>query len=268
MLEPYEFLDELEGEHRGWLAPFDGRYLRKFENLLKGNYEAAMTEAAVRRLLERQGVAVEPNEDLTGASKQPDLFCTHARQEFYVEVTCISIEKATKKTGLPVDPRETGFRSYSSLNDAFWAACKGKVTQCAGLDHPALVAVGTHHAQASALCVSEPHAEMLLTGETKIAWNLDLTTGSQAGDTYLSTELHFATFLKRDPSVEVAFRRGPIAGLLLCGFGVDPPECLGILHPNPEHHFDPAALENIRFCEVSLDRANGTLATSWAATPK
>ena len=66
MLEPYEFLDELEGEHRSWLSAFDGRYLRKFEKLLKDHYEAAMTEAAVRRLLERHGVAVEPNEDPMG----------------------------------------------------------------------------------------------------------------------------------------------------------------------------------------------------------
>ena len=196
-LEPSDFLDELECEHREWLSNFDGRYLTRFANVKSGNYEAAMTEAAVRRLLQQHGVNVEPNEDLDGSSQQPDFACTKSGAKFFVEVTCISIDKVVEETHLPY-PTESGARHYSMLNDSFWSACKGKAKQCSGLDHPTLVAVGTFHTAASVLCVSKPHVDMLLTGETKIAWNIDVRTGGPVGDTFLQTELYSAAFLRPD----------------------------------------------------------------------
>ena len=66
LLQCNDLLNELESEHRRWLSSFHDQYLRNFEKVRNGNYEAAMTEAAVRRLLERHRVSVEPAEDLTG----------------------------------------------------------------------------------------------------------------------------------------------------------------------------------------------------------
>jgi hypothetical protein len=112
---------------------FDPRYLANWEKNLNGDEEAALAEAGVRRLLQGYAARVEPNEDLTGgetgAEQRPDFHCESDGHGFEVEVTHISIEKATKVTGLVEDP--IGACHYSSLNDAIFVACKGKAKQCA-----------------------------------------------------------------------------------------------------------------------------------------
>jgi len=253
---------ELADEHRQWLRGFDARHLANWGRLLNADDEAAMTEAYVRRILQGHGATVEPNEDLAGDSQRPDFKCSIDSETFYVEVTCISIQKVVEETGLP-HPPESGARHYSPLNDAIWSACKGKAKQCSNLDHPALVAIGTHHTSASAICVDEPKVDMLLTGTTKITWNIDTRTGSQVGDTSLSTDLYSAAFLCPDPNGQLGFARSSISGLLLCGLGIEPPKTLGILHPNPARQFNRRALAEIPFCEITIDHSNGTFSTHW-----
>ena len=149
------------------------------------------------------------------------------------------------------------------LNDSFWSACKGKAKQCSGLDHPTLVAVGTFHTAASVLCVSKPHVDMLLTGETKIAWNIDVRTGGPVGDTFLQTELYSAAFLRPDEQSEVGFARGSISGLMICGLGVEPPRVIGVLHPQPARSFDASLLGGVEFGEVQIDRESRRLHVCW-----
>ncbi len=160
------FFSELPAEQRTWLSGFDPRYLSNWEKVLAADEEAALAEADVRQLLQGYGARVEPNEDLTWAEQRPDFHCQLNGTGFEVEVTHISIEKATKVTGLVEG--QTGFRNYSLLNDAIFAACKGKAEQCAHARCPTLLAVVTFHFQASAICLGKPHVEMLLAGETKI----------------------------------------------------------------------------------------------------
>lgn len=263
LLEPCNYLRELEREHGQWLAEFEPQYFRNFKKLRNADFEAAMTEASVRRHMQRLAIAVEPSEDLTGKIQRPDFLCTtRSKEKFYVEVTCISIQKVVEETGLPY-PTESGARHYSPLNDAFWSACKGKASQCSNLDHPALVAIGTHHTAASMICIDEPKVDMLLTGTTMISWNMDTRSGSQVGNTYLSTNLHSAAFIRPDTSEGIRFARSSISGLLLYGFGIEPPKALGILHPNPARKFNRPNLAGIPFCEVNIDGTNGTFSTRW-----
>ncbi len=260
--ERNEYLDALAAEHRSWLSPFDAQYLRYFERLLHADYESAMTEAGIRRLLQSHNVSVEPNEDLTGSRRQPDFLCSHLQHSFCVEVTCISIDKAVKETRLPY-PTEKGGRNYRSLNDGFWTACRRKASQCGRLVHPALVAIGTFHTDASILCLEKPHVAMLLTGETKMTCNIDIRKGEFVGDPYETTEFRSAAFLRRDESESAGFARNSVSGLLVCGLGIAPPRVLGVLHPNPARRFDPAILPGIEFGEVEIDRALGELRVSW-----
>ena len=261
-MEPCEFLNELEAEHREWLATFDDRYLRNWERLRDADYEAAMTEVSVRRILQYHDVAVEPNEDLTGSTRRPDFKCEKDGEKFYVEVTCIGIEKVVEQTGLPF-PTEKGARDYGSLNDAFWGACKRKASQCGNLDLPTIVAVGTFHTSASMICLQKPHINMLLTGETKIAWKIDSRTGTAVGDSFQTTELRSAVFLCPDKDIDVGFARSSVSALLVCGLGVDPPRTLGIQHPNPENRFDSAILPDIEFGEVEIDRESRQFHVNW-----
>jgi hypothetical protein len=262
-LEPCEFLGTLEAEHCSWLVAFDAQYLRNFEKLYKADYEAAMTEAAVRRFLEEQHIDVQPAEDLSGKVQRPDFLCTASNSKFYVEVTCIAIQKVIDQTALP-HPSQSGTQHDAPLNDALWSACRGKAAQCGDLDYPSLVAIGTHHSSASALCIKEPKVDMLLTGTTSISWNMDVRTGSKVGDVFLSTDLRSATFLRADPINGIGFARSSVSGLLLCGFGILPHKVLGILHPNPARPFDRCLLPDVTFCEVAIDDASGTLSTHWS----
>lgn len=255
-------MQQLVDEHRQWLSTFHPQYLANWDRLFNDDDESAMTEAVVRRILEHYGVTVEPNEDLTGAVQSPDFRCVKANSQFYVEVTRISVAKATDKTG--IDDVQTGLSGFRPLNDAIFEVCRGKARQCGSADGPVLLAVGTWHGFAAMASFQKPIVNMLLTGETKMTWNLDITTGQQVGDTYQTTELYSAAFLRPDPTQDVGFARSSISGLLLIANGLLNFTPLGVLHPNPTHAFDSSVLPDIEFGAVEVDRESGHLRVRWS----
>jgi hypothetical protein len=249
--------------HRSWLSAFDPQYQRNWDKLLNADPEAAMCEADVRELFEENGNRVEPNEDLTGAHLSPDFRCTQGDSRFFVEVTCISIEKATGVTNLEHIPSSEDASCFSPLNDAIFSASKAKTRQCSGLGHPALLAVGTFHFQASCICFDQMHLEMLLTGKTMIAHNINTSTGTPIGDWYEATRLRSATFLRPDTTSRMSHARNPISGILLCRFGCNRPKVRGVLHPDPVHAFDRSLLSKIEFCRLRPGYRSGQLGTEW-----
>ena len=258
---PNPYWDELADEHRKWLSAFDPQYTRNWEKLLNADDEAAMAEARVRHILQGYGIVVEPNEDLAGDTRRPDFRCSSALEKFYVEVTCISKEMATAKTGIPDEPH--GVTPFRPLNDAVFAKCKGKASQCGNLDGPALLVVGTFHTFAAMASFDRPAVDWLLTGKPKMAWDIDMRTGKQVGDDYQVTELYSAAFLRPDKTQEVGFARSSLSGLLLVGLGSEPPRMIGVLHPNPACPFDPSVLPQIEFGQVELDRQSRQMQVSW-----
>jgi len=255
------FFRELEAEHRRWLSAFDGQYLANWEKVLHAHEEAAFAEARAARMLRHYGATVEPNEDLTRGSPQPDFRCFAGGDKFYVEVTCISTDIATAKTGIPVEPH--GVTACRPLTGAVFSECRGKATQCSNVDAPALVAIGTFHTFAAMHSFNKPVVNWVLTGETKSASIIDIRTGSQVGDAYQITELHSAAFLRPDQTEGVGYARSSISGLLLCGLGSEPPRVLGVLHPNPARPFNPSILPQIEFGQVAIDRASRQLQVLW-----
>jgi len=78
LLDPCEDWDRLEAEHLDWLSAFDPQHRRDWQKPLNGDREAALCEAAVRRLLQEKQITVQPNADLVGigqnrAERRPDL---------------------------------------------------------------------------------------------------------------------------------------------------------------------------------------------------
>jgi len=267
------FFDGLAAEHRTWLSAFDAQYLVNWERILNANEESALAEAGLRRLLRGYGARVEPNEDLTGgetgAEPRPDFHCESNGSSFEVEVTHISIEKATKITGLVKDPTTNLaesppiFTRIRPLNGAFFWACVGKAKQCADTRHPTLVAVATFHYGAAVFCFDKSDISQLLTGLTSMRWSLDKQPGQEASEAYLITELQSAAFLQFDKSQGTRFARNSISALLLCGLGARPPQVIGVLHPNPARPFDPAILPELEFGQVAIDWASRQLHVNW-----
>ena len=72
MLQSNDYFVALGDEHCHWLSSFADQYLRNWEKVRAANYEAAMTEAAIRRMLQVHGIAVEPNEKLSSNCGGPD----------------------------------------------------------------------------------------------------------------------------------------------------------------------------------------------------
>ena len=249
-------------EHRRWLSGFDAQYLRNWEKLLAADPEAGACEAAVRQILESNGNRVEPNENLTGATQSPDFRCEQAGEIFYVEVTCISIKKATEMSGMTHQLQQGAFH-YGQLNGAIFNASRQKTPQCAGLGAPALIAIGTFHFQASALCFQKRHIEMLLTGQELITAAIDAKTGDAVGETYLSTQLRSAAFVRPGEHRPIEHARNPVSGMVLCGFGSDPAQIVGVIHPQPIHKFRHELLPRFEFCRLLPGYEDGILATEW-----
>ena len=261
-MKPDQSLDSIANEHRQWLANFDPRYLVNWEKTYKGEYEAAMTEASVRRMLQRHDVQVEPNESPTGLNRVPDFRCQCGGTKFYVEVTCILIATATAQTCIS-DESKYGASNYRLLTNAVQNELKRKAQQCGNLDAPALVAIGTFHRFASMICFQKMQASMMLTGTTMLSWTVNVAEGEQVGDTCEATSLEGAAFLQRDPAQAVKFARNSISGALLCGVAFEPCGVIGILHPNPARPFNPMTLPHIEFGTVQIDQESDQLVVNW-----
>ncbi len=254
------FFQSLADEHRQWLAAFDPQYLANWEKNLRAEEESALAEARIRRILQGYRITVEPNEDLTGSRQQPDFRCFAGDYKFYIEATSISIATATVKAGIEINGNR--WTSSDNLNDAVVAKCKQKARQCSNLDAPALLAVATFNTRA-AMDFENPPVGWLLTGQTMLAWDIDVHGGGKAGDAYETTALESAAFLRPDGSEEIEIARKSISGVLLCGLGSERPRLIGVLNPGPARPFDPAILSEIEFGQVEIDRASGQLRVSW-----
>lgn len=253
---------DLINEHRHWLKPFGRQRLDKWEELLRANSEAAICEAATRKLLSDQGINVEPHEDISYGG--PDFLCLQNGKRFYVEVTCITIDAATQATGLvPNSPSQT-YTPESLTRRIFYEMCN-KAPQLSNLDGPSILAIGTLHDIAGHIFFSKDFAKEVLTSTPKISVQFDMEKGRAIGDPYQTTNLQYSGFVRLDKnstgSIEDA--RKTISTLLLCSFGTKPPRAIAVLHPKPNHNFDRTLLSGIKFCELAEGYQTGQFKVEW-----
>jgi len=149
------------------------------------------------------------------------------------------------------------------MTEAVFSECVSKAAQCGDLDGPAVVAIGTFHTTAATIAFNRPLVDCVLTGKTALAGNIDIRTGTMAGPSYQTTAIAKAAFLKPDKTQAVGYARSSISGLLLCGLGSLPGQCVGLLHPNPERPFDKSMLPDIAFGEVEIRWTFGELRVKW-----
>lgn len=247
-----------------WIEQFDKQHARNWARLYKSDPQAAMCEATFWGLLSDCGVEVTPNADLRGVDRRPDFLCHKSGTKFYVEVTCIRVDKVERETALPHCPQEAvGAQSYGDLNRVIFWEAKNKTPQCANLDAPCILGIGTFHFQASCLCGKKYHLEELLTGKQAITYDMDMRKGEAVGDPYLSTSLRAAAFIRWDKGTALEYARCPVSALLIGGFGCKPPEVCGLLHPKPAREFDRALLANIDFGRLQYDSRCKQCSVTW-----
>lgn len=260
----YNYLKDIK-QHCNWLKSFDEQRLKKWKNLLEADPEAAICEAKTRMLMANHNVDIQPYEDLSQGGC--DFLCWKEGKSFYIETTCISTETATKETGLyPTDNPNVDDSAYKDMTKKFRYEIGGKVKQCSKVEAPRIVVIGTLHPKVSVCCIVELAAEELLTGTTYITAKVNPKTGGRIGDTYEITQLEDSAFIKpsKDLANWIEHARCSISAVLLCGFGVDPPETMGCLHPSPNHAFDRALLPKIKFCNLVDGYQKGQLQVEWS----
>jgi hypothetical protein len=251
---------------------FDQQHAKNWAREYKNDPEAAMCEATFWAALTDCGVDVRPNRDLEGSSnggrKSPDFLCQKMGVPFYVEVTCLREEVATRKTSLqPGFDGKPGAFNYELLTQAIFDKCKSKTLQCSNLDAPCILAIGTFHYRASILAVRDDSIEEILTGETGIGFDFDSEAGRSTGPPYQVTSFRWSPFTRKSNIVGAEHTRQPISAILVGGFGCSPPHVLGALHPNPILEFDPRILDQIAFCRQRIDWESGRVGTEWLQLP-
>lgn len=249
--------------HCKWLSGFETERLMQWKNLLKANREAALCEAATRKLLVDQGCDVEPFED--PSSGGVDFKCSKNGNTFYVEATCITKEVASDKSGLTDLPQSNKSAWYKFLTRTIWQELSNKASQCSGLDTSCIVVIGTFHLPAGRACFRDQGAEELLTGKIYITQPIDTKLGQAVGDAYQSSNLESAAFIRPDKNSPNRFEyaRCPISAVLLCSFRADPIKTTGILHPYPNNPFNRDLLSDIKFCKLADGYKNGSLEVEW-----
>jgi hypothetical protein len=251
-------------EHRAWLQQFDKQRLKKWEDLLCSCSEAAICEAKTRKFLSDHDVDIRPNGDLS--QRGPDFLCTKDSKTFYVEVTCITIDVATKKTTLPSSyPKNNDAQHYRLLTEHILGELCGKTPQCASLGLPCIVSVATLHTQAGVLCFKKRACEDILTGTTKITMDINMQEGHAIGDPYQTTNLSDSAFLRFSKMADgtIEYARNPISAVLLCAFGQYPIGVYGLVHPNPNYPFDRSLLPSIKFAKLADEYQNGSMKVEW-----
>ncbi len=262
-----KFFDQLIGSHRGWLKGFNKIHLKFWDNLFtKDNSEAAICEAGTRQLLEELDVNVEPC-SFGGNDPNPDFKCQKDDILFYVDATCVMKDTATKSSQLDDVPHSQKASYYSLLTEAYFRKADKKESQFKKLNAPCIVAIGTLHFQAGALCFDKKSAERILTGKSCLSIQINKRTGRAIGKPYHSTSLEAAPFIKvfriicNEPPIQPV--RQTISAVLLCPFGTQPVKCLGILHPRPHYEFDRNLLPDIEFCCLKEGWVGGNFITEW-----
>jgi hypothetical protein len=177
------------------------------------------------------------------------------------------IDTATKESKLDDVPHKQKGTFYSLLTEQYFNKAKNKVTQFKNLNAPCMIAIGTLHFQAGALCFDKKSAEEMLTGKPFITSSINTQTGEAVGNPHNSTSLEGALFLKTRSIIcdEPLIRpiRQTVSAVLLCPFGTHPVKCLGILHPKPNYEFDRSLLPRIKFCRLKVGWESGILTPEW-----
>ncbi len=187
----------------------------------------------------------------TSNQRSPDFVCRARSATFFVEVTNISREQMTEITKMQDSELFRG--CYGSAADRLHHEILERAGKGRPLEAPFLMFVTTLHWNASYQMVDRLHVESVLHSPTRISGLIDERGEAVPGPIREVTSFGRAAFT-RSGTTETA--RPFLSGVLFGAFGHYPVGHLdrrdrlvrGILHPVPNHPFDPSLLPDTSFC--------------------
>ncbi|MYH80287.1 hypothetical protein F4141_06225, partial [Candidatus Poribacteria bacterium] len=178
-----------------------------------------------------------------------DFLCKTADSEFIAEVTSITTDTVTKKSGLKDDLTEgTTVQTFSPITQKLCDTVNSKESQMLKYNYPGILVIASDHPLADTLF--DPFdAQRLLVGDMKIGFSIaTMRQEMQERSTTNVTELKYSCFLQVNQDWDVCNRS--ISAVLLFHISGASAFILGILHPDPLHNFSPKLLPSIPFIRL------------------
>ena len=249
-----EFKHFLNGNHSEHFNAFNQRY--------NHHPEAAKAEAVVFSFFNQNGYDIRVEE--TSKNKGGvDFRVRTANSEFVVEVTSVSQNTFTKKSGVPTKFKSSKVFTVSSCRVArrIRQEAFDKAGQMSGYNCPAILVITSEHLQyghilqnknapfgASMFMMSPPgiaieHNPKIRDDDTETPTSL--TSGN-------ATNLEYSLFLKFNKRGRIEFCRKQISAVLLFYIRTHEASIVGLLHPKPIYRFSHKILPSVPFMKALI----------------
>ncbi len=255
-------------EHRTWLDQFAAKHRRSWEKDLSNDPEAACCEAGFRRLLQANGSSVTPNERTNSKGGTPDFRCESADGPFYFEATCLQIKTIVDKYALSPDigdlPKMEAFGEKDVI-PLFFEKCRRKADQCAGMDAPSVLGIGTFHRTAGWFSLEVDRVDELLAGTQEFRIFFDSTRNGIAGGPAPLTSLNESFALRYGASTEDVqrARRSISAVVLAYPDRAIFDRVIGVVHPDASRPFNPKLIPKVAFRRLVINDSQGWCEPRW-----
>ena len=233
------YIQFLEKEYPSLVQPYQAR--------LKDNLTGARAEAVSFHFFRSYVDEIKVNE--TRNEGGTDFLCKTGDSEFIAEITSISTESVTKKSGLKNELTEgITVQTISPITQKLCDTVNSKQCQMSKYNYPGILIIASDHDLADTL-LDPFDTQRLLVGDMTIG--VSTPTNRQATQELSpinQTELKYGCFLQVNPGWEVCNRS--ISAVLLFHISGVNAFLLGILHPDPKHKFSPKLLPSIPFIRL------------------
>jgi hypothetical protein len=237
-------IDEVIKSYVAWLEVKAPEHRAAYVRRLRDEREGAQAEAITFALLRVKRRNPTPA-GVVGIGGVDFLCKPDGRPEFVVEVTALSRDVVTAKSGLAGPQSENRVGSFSMITTTLMREAVNKATQMANYPMARVLVLASSHPDAS-LLMSARAAEELLTGTTVISMRL----GDVTAKPELVAKLQNSVFFRMGARGDVEPARQSISAILLMNITESGASLLGPLHPAPAHAFDTGTFDTVHFVRL------------------
>lgn len=233
-------------------------------------YEPALAEAVAWSYLEHHCNRVEVNDNPSHGG--PDFKCDFGAGEFWLEVACLTRDRVARETGFPADPCSFSMRKINRITSAIFEIARGKATQFrhTGLSGeperpklPGVLFVVTFHHYLTRKLNADVVVR-LLTGDHANVIEFEQNMENIRSRREVNFKNSFAIrAVEQENDVLFAGVRRTISAIVVAGFELGTPRCIGAIHPDAARRFSPTIMPVIPFASMCIDQAAGTARIRW-----